>query len=191
MPPKPKITKEMIISAGFEQVKSHGADTLNVRSVAAALSCSTQPIMYHYCSVDELKNDIYAAADKFHSEYIMNISDSENEMLTIGLNYIRFAVTEPHLFRFLFQSDKFTNSGFTELLSGAGINEMLAPLCSAAQLSEDEGKEVFMSLFVTVHGLASLYANNSMKYEEETCINLLTSALYGTIGYIRQRENLK
>lgn len=188
MPPKPRITKEMIIDAGFEQVRKYGAETLNVRSVAAALDCSTQPIMYHYQSVDELKSDIYAAADDFHSGFIMNISGSDNVMLSIGLNYIRFAVVEQHLFRFLFQSDKFTNTGFAELLSGDELHAMLRPLCAQAQLSEDEGREAFMSLFVTAHGLASLYANNSMKYEEEVCTGLLISAMYGTIGYIRQRR---
>ena len=30
--------------------------------------------------------------------------DAAEPMLEIGLNYIRFAIEEPHLFRFLFQS---------------------------------------------------------------------------------------
>ncbi len=188
MPPKPRITKEMIISAGFELVKNYGIEKINVRNIASALNCSTQPIMYHYRSVDELKNDIYAAADKYHSEFIMNISDKENIMISIGLNYIRFAVGEQHLFRFLFQSDKFTNTGFTELLSGELLSGLIEPLCFEAQLSKEEGKEVFMSLFVTVHGLASLYANNSMKYEEEVCTELLVSAMFGTIGYITTKR---
>ena len=72
MPPKAKITKEMVISAGLTVVRNEGQESLNVRRVAAELNCSTQPIMYHYKTVEELKADIYAAADSFHTEYIMN-----------------------------------------------------------------------------------------------------------------------
>lgn len=56
-------------------------------------------------SFGEMKKAAYAKADGYHSEYLMNIEDPrKGVMLGIGLNYIRFAIEEPHLFRFLFQS---------------------------------------------------------------------------------------
>ncbi len=36
--------------------------------------------------------------------YLMKVDGQSNFMLGIGLNYIRFAIQEPYLFRFLFQS---------------------------------------------------------------------------------------
>ena len=105
MPPKARITKQMIIEAGLKTVRTEGADALNVRRAAAELGCSTQPVMYHYRTVSELKDDVYAAADKLHTEYIMTPDENaKNPMLSIGLRYIRFAHEEKHLFRFLFQS---------------------------------------------------------------------------------------
>ena len=46
MPPKTRITKEMIINAGFEIVRFDGVEALNARNIASKLSCSTQPVMY-------------------------------------------------------------------------------------------------------------------------------------------------
>ena len=66
MPPKARITKEMIIEAGLGIVRTEGEDALNVRRVAAELNCSTQPVMYHYKTVEELRSDVYAAADWNH-----------------------------------------------------------------------------------------------------------------------------
>ena len=106
MPPKAQITKEMIVEAGLELVRMCGAEALNVRRVAAELKCSTQPVMYHFSTVEELKDEIYSAADEFHTGYIMNVGENEDSMLAIGMRYIKFAAEEKHLFRFLFQSDK-------------------------------------------------------------------------------------
>lgn len=51
MPPKVKITKEMIIDAAFEIARSEGAENINARTVSKKLGCSTQPVMYHFKTI--------------------------------------------------------------------------------------------------------------------------------------------
>ena len=51
MPPKVKITKEMIIDAAFEIARSEGAENINARAVSKKLGCSTQPVMYHFKTI--------------------------------------------------------------------------------------------------------------------------------------------
>lgn len=102
MPPKVKITKEMIIDAAFEIARSEGAENINARTVSKKLGCSTQPVMYHFKTIEQLKKTVYVKADEYHSEYIANIQ-SENPMKDIGLNYIRFAETEKICFGFYFK----------------------------------------------------------------------------------------
>lgn len=83
-----------------------GAENINARTVSERLNCSTQPVMYHFATIEELKRAVYEKADIYHSDYLMNIKNpKKGTMLGIGMNYIRFAIEEPHLFRFLFQSD--------------------------------------------------------------------------------------
>ena len=189
MPPKARITKDMIIDAGLGVVRSEGQDSLNVRRIAAELNCSTQPIMYHYKTVDELKADIYAAADSFHTEYIMQSYDkADNQMLSIGLNYIRFAHDEKFLFRFLFQSDKFHNMSFKELLGNDDTDFLLQPLMQQTGLTKEQAKEAFETLFICAHGFASLLANNSIEYDEEHCVRLLSNTFTGIIGAIIKGE---
>ena len=104
MPPKTKVTRDMIVDAAVEVIRQNGIGSVNARVVAARLRCSTQPVMYHFATIESLKKAAYAWADRLHSEYLMQASPEEDPLLAIGLNYIRFAVKEPHLFRFLFQS---------------------------------------------------------------------------------------
>ena len=187
MPPKARITKEMIIKAGLDIVRSEGAGAVNVRKIAAKLDCSTQPIMYHCKTVDELKNELCAAADEIHTQRLMRgAAASDEPMLTIGLNYIGFAAEEKHLFRFLFQSDKLKGSSFAEMMNREELGFLLAPLRSAAGLDDAQARDVFGALFVCVHGIASLIANNSMEYDKESFTRLLTLTFRGAVGYIKK-----
>jgi AcrR family transcriptional regulator len=186
MPPKAKITKEMIIKAGLEIVRREGADSLNVRRVAAELKCSTQPVMYHYRSVGELKSDVYAAADDMHTDFIMTPDEEAgNPLLAIGMRYILFANEEKHLFRFLFQSGKFRNTGFRELVETGGPDPVIQPLCEGAGLTVEQAREAFAALFTCVHGAASLIADNDIEYDGDYYTRLLTNVFFGVIGVLK------
>ena len=102
MPPKPKITKEMIIDTAFEIARKTGAEYISARTVSKELHCSTQPVMYHFATIEKLKKAAYTKADAYHTNFLMQLDHPQGVMLGIGYNYIRFAVEEPHLFRFLF-----------------------------------------------------------------------------------------
>ena len=122
MPAKAKVTREMIVDAAFAVARETGAENINARTVSERLHCSTQPIMYHFATIEELKRTVYAKADLYHSEYLMNLrSPAQGVMLGIGMNYIRFAIEEPHLFRFLFQSDFFGGSTLLELIDAGSF----------------------------------------------------------------------
>ena len=55
MPPKAKITREMIIDAGFEVAREFGIEAVNARTVSEKLGCSTQPVMYHFKTIEDMK----------------------------------------------------------------------------------------------------------------------------------------
>ena len=73
MPPRAKITKEMVIDAAFAVARETGAETINARTVSKKLNCSTQPVMYHFATIEELKKEAYQKVDWYHTEYLMRI----------------------------------------------------------------------------------------------------------------------
>ena len=83
--------------------------------------------MYHFATIEQLKRAVYEKADIYHSEYLMNKKrHQKGAMLGIGMNYIRFAIEEPHLFRFLFQSDFFNGSTLLELIDAEELTSVLS-----------------------------------------------------------------
>ena len=73
MPAKAKVTREMIVDAAFAVARETGAETISARTVSERLHCSTQPVMYHFATIEELKRTVYAKADQYHSDYLMRI----------------------------------------------------------------------------------------------------------------------
>ena len=183
MPPKAKITKDMIVDAAFEIVRSECVENINARTVSEKLNCSTQPVMYHFATIEALKKTVYAKADRYHSEYLMHIHNPQKGvMLGIGLNYIRFAIEEPHLFRFLFQSDGFNGTTLPEMIDDAELMPVILAMQEAVGGgSIEQVKEIFLTVFLFVHGYASLIANNSLAYDEDLIEVHLERAYHGAI----------
>ena len=167
MPPKQKISKEMILDASFQIVREQGHEMINARTIAEKLKCSTQPVMYNFKTIDEIREETYKLADEYHTGFIMPKGDKGYDpLLELGLNYIRFGYEEKNLFRFLFQTNSFAGLNVAALMSDPGLGEMLSMVSSETGCTEDEAKEGFFNLFVSAHGIASLIANNAMEYEE-------------------------
>ena len=182
MPAKTKVTKEMIIDAAFAIARKEGAENINARTVSERLHCSTQPVMYHFATIEELKRTVYAKADLYHSEYLMNMKKPpKGAALGIGMNYIRFAIEEPHLFRFLFQSDFFNGSTLLELIDAEELIPVLSAMQSALGVGIEQTKKIFLNVFMFAHGYASIIANNSLKYDEELINSHLDRAYRGAI----------
>lgn len=191
MAPKAKITKEMIVEAGFEIVRTQGMDRLTARSVAEYLKCSTQPVLYYFSTVDEIKKAVYQKADEYHTNYIMNMGEEEeNPMLAIGLNYIRFAMEESRLFCLLFQSDGLAKSSMSGLLQSVEELPFMELFEEETGGSQREAQETFSTLFIFVHGYASLLANNEMAYDEDELRCKLEKVWMGAV-YAEREENVK
>ena len=163
MPKKPTTTKETMIEGAFLLIREQGQDALTVRNLASFLGCSTQPIMYQFPDTAVLKDLAYQKADEFHSAYILDGED----LLEIGLRYIRFAKEEPNLFQFLFQSGRFSGLTLEDLIRAPETAAILAAVSQEEELTMEEAVSFFEPLAALVHGYASLIANNAMKYDPE------------------------
>ena len=190
MPPKAKITKEMIVDTAFEIVRKEGADKITARRISEQLNCSTQPVLYYFSTVEDIKRTVYKKADEYHAEYIMNMeNDYGNPMLTLGMNNINFAIEERNLFRYLFQSNELSGVALLDLLESDDLLPMLKVLQKELDLPLEATREVFSTLFIFGHGYASLYANNTMIYDEPNIMKALENIFYGAV-YTAKGEQL-
>lgn len=187
MPPKARITKDMVAAAAFEAAREAGWEQINARTVSQRLNCSTQPVMYHFATIEELKKAAYRRTNEYHTEYLMNVPETrEGVMLGIGLNYIRFAVEEPNLFRFLFQSGFAAENSVLEMLDSEELTPVISAMREELNMNMEQTREVFTTLALFVHGYASLLANNSLAYDENLTAAQLKRVCKGAVLAVQE-----
>ncbi len=137
--------------------------------------------MYHFATIDSLKRAAYAAADQLHSEYLVTIPEAQDPVLGIGLNYIRFAVEEPQLFRFLFQSGYTGKNSLLEMIDSAELLPILTVMQQESGLSAERTKQVFLTVAMFAHGYASIITNNGLEFDENLITGHLESVWEGAL----------
>lgn len=185
MPPRTKFTRDMIVDAGFEVIRESGVENFNAQAISQKLGCSTQPVMYQFKKIEDIKKAVYQKADEYHTAYITNI-DGTSPLPEIGLAYIRFAATEKNLFRFLFQSNVFDGKSITDLIDAEELTPVLMIMSKKTGLSMEQTKIVFRSVFLFAHGYASMFANNTLEYDEKVISADLIRILLGTMEHLRR-----
>jgi AcrR family transcriptional regulator len=191
MPAIAKVTKEMIINAAFEIAKEMGAENINARTVSQKLGCSTQPVLYHFKTIEQVRIAAHKKASEFHINYVTNLSGKyERPMLEVGMRHIQLAIEEKNLFRFLFHSNYNTGVSLSDWLTGENFDSLFPILIKQAKVDEQQAYIIFSQIFLITHGIASLLANNTMVYDETYCINTLSNAYFGIMNLIKEERLL-
>lgn len=188
MPPKARITREMILDAAYGIARQEGTEAVNARSIAARLGCSTQPVLYQFVHVEDVRREVYRMADEYHTACLMRLPEDGDPLIALGLNYIRFAAEEKPLFRLLFQSDGMGGQGMTALMDQPELSQVLEIFRSGTGLTLAQVKRVFTALTLLVHGWASMLANNTMPYDETEIVPMLEMAFHGMIAAVQTEE---
>ena len=182
MPPKAKITKDMILHTVLDITRETGFETVNARSIAGTLQCSTRPIFTCYENMEELKKDFLDFAYEYYLQYVSSFSSSEQIIpsLLLPLSYIEFAAEETHLFKLLFMNDMDLNMAEAKDFYNEADNEKRAAAFSETIGVElERAKVIFLDLFLYTHGIAVLTAAGKIAFDrgsaEKMLMNLLSA----------------
>lgn len=184
MPPTAKITKEMILNTVLEITRENGFETVNARSIAGKLNCSTRPIFTCYKNMEELKQEFLDYAYEFYSRYVIHYSNSADvsPILVLPLSYIEFAREETHLFKLLFINDMDLKMEKAKDFYNEADNEKRAAFFSEQiGIELERGKVIFLDLFLYTHGIAVLTATKKMSLDRNSAEKMLVNVLSAVI----------
>ncbi|WP_027642851.1 TetR/AcrR family transcriptional regulator [Enterocloster clostridioformis] len=188
MPPKAKITKRMILDTVLKITRETGFDTVNARSIANKLQCSTRPIFTCYENMDELKSAFFAFAYEYYEQYVINYCDSAkvNSYLVLPLSYIEFAQKETCLFKFLFIDNMDLNMADAADFYKEVDNEKRAKIFSEETGIElEQAKVIFLDLFLYSHGIAVLTATKKIILDTDNARKMVINVLS---AFIKQEK---
>lgn len=185
MPPKPKITKDMILNAVLEITRKTGFDAVNARSIAGRLQCSTRPIFTCYENMEGLKAEFLDFAFAFYSQYVADYGKSENipPSLLLSLSYIEFAKEETNLFKLLFISDMDLDmTEARDFYKEIGNEEKAKAFSAMIGVQSERGKEIFLDLFLYTHGIAVLTATGKLSFDRHVSEKMLLNFLSASVS---------
>ena len=73
-----------------------------------------------------------------------------------------------------------------ELIDAEELSPVLSAMQESLGVGMEQTKKVFMIIFLFAHGYASIIANNSLKYDEETINSHLEQAYKGAVLAVQE-----
>ena len=164
----PRITAEMLLEAGAAITLEKGADALNVRSVAAKLNCSVQPVF---------RNFVIEYLDGTYQSFVAQYLDKSDYLFTISLAHILLARDRRNLFGVLFLSNEYGSRTVSQIISSPWNREAID--CTAVQygLTVKEAEAVYRDVRFYTFGIAEALYAGSLIAEENELRQLLRGAI--------------
>lgn len=181
MPPKQRITREMILEKSFAIFCQEGMEAVNARSVAKALCCSTQPIFSYFEGMDDLRSTIEQKARDTFAEAITS-GTREGGLQGCCAAYIRLASEQPRLFaRLMMNRDAAAGEPEAD-----GVRAQLMEAVRAQYGMDDARAQALLrELWVYVHGLAALVAAGRLSADAQDLAGRIASVCDAIAARIR------
>lgn len=159
MPRNVQITKEKILKASLDILIRDGYSTVNIKSIAKELKCSTQPIAWQFGNMDNMREALTQEAVAYANQKMMPTSTNCIEAFwQIGYAYINLAFDTPNLFRFVYmgESRDYCRGGFDSILTDRGNAVLIDKLYEYLNISREQADILFQRMIVYTHGIVSL-----------------------------------
>ena len=170
MPPRTRITRQMILDAALCITREQGSGAVNARSIAHALQCSTRPIFTCYENMQQLRHELALAGFEAYERSVEAFGRAvpTAPYLLLPLSYIEFARKEPRLFEFVFMDDmQLEMAQFDDFYREAGNGQKARAFAQALGVPEDRGRRIFLDLFLYAHAIAVLTAGGRLTLSRE------------------------
>lgn len=188
MPPKQKYTQERILNAAFDLMRRKGINAVGARPVAEELNCSTQPIFSYFKDMEDLKQALIKKAKDFYRSYVKRGLTHTIPFKGVGIEYINFAKDEPELFKLLYMSAYNTEMN-SFLYFDDNKDIILDSLMDFSGLDKANAEKLYLMIWIFTHGIAVMYATNTISFTETEISELLGNAYLGY--YIKIKSDIE
>ena len=175
MPPKPKFSKEEIVSAALEIVSEQGVTALTSRELGTKLGSSARPIFTVFNSMEEVQQEVRKAALKRFESFAEKALHYTPAFKQVGMQMILFALEEPKLYQLLFMSEIAGARSFDDIFSELGP---LADTCVEViscdyGLNSLDARMLFEHVWIHTFGIGTLCATGMCRFSVEQINEML------------------
>lgn len=188
MPAKPKYTREEVIDAAYEIARESDMSAITAREVGKRLHTSSSPIFTVFECMEQLKAEVWKkAVAEYRNRLNSALEHPENASYKqIGIETVRFAVTEPNLFRILFVRRRPNPMHGNIEMNDNGTTEFVIRIIRDSYgLSDAQATKLHNQVWFYTLGLAVSCMNGLLTLTEEQTSELLSWQFLATLNYIK------
>lgn len=175
---KATISREVILEAALKMQIRDGYASVNVKTLAAEIGCSTQPIVWHFENMEGLR----LALSEYAMEYAAKkaASNYENKLESfefLGRSYVKMALKEPNLFKFLYLGESPMGKPYNLKDVGRAKNKaMITMIAEQTGLNEEQVIRFVRNTIIYSHGIATMIATGVLKGTEKEMMEMINNA---------------
>lgn len=190
MPPKPKFSREEIITAAYNLARKKGSDAITAREVGKQLGVSSSPIFTMFRDMEELRAGVTARAKAKFDEYINEAEGYTPAFKKRGMQWVKFAQEEPMLFRLLFMCDNGSDTDFDSVLSTIpyGHESDIEIITHDYHATPEQAQELFRQMWIYTYGLCSLCAAKVCRFTDEEISLQLSEIFFGMVSALKNGD---
>jgi len=185
MPKQVQFTKEDIVNASIEVIRSMGAESLTARVICKTMGCSVAPLFRTFSNMDELIDGVREKAEDIMRSYLKDSAYYRPAFKEFGMRLIRFSKEEPNLFHYLI-----LDKGSRNIVADAIARECLKQTAIDFSLDEEQTEFIFEQIWPYSCGLAQLCCKNPEMYTEERVSRSLTNQFTSLIMLIKSGKEV-
>jgi len=180
--PHIKYPEEVIFDAAFELAKDYGMEKVTSDAVAAKLGCSKQPIYSAFKNMVDLKNAVLQRATKKYAEFLFTERPGVTMTISIALNYVRFAREYPHLFRFIFFSDRGENVAIVNHRLDENKPKVVEIIKNEHKLTDSQAEDHYIKMGIFCNGIAAMIISKTSDFSDKDILRLINEVRDGILS---------
>ena len=154
------VTKERILSASLDLVRSGGPSALTARNLCTRLGCGANAIFSSFGSIQGVRDAVREEARKLYRKRVGDGFLLNPPFKGFGIAFIWFAMDEPHLFSMIMESQAQPASYKDYIDSYVGFKaESLSAIADTFGLHGEDAETLYYQLILVAMGLASTCTN--------------------------------
>ena len=154
------VTKERILSAAIDLVRSGGPSALTARSLCTRLDCGANAIFSSFGSIQGVRDAVREEAQKLYRKRVGDGFALNPPFKGFGVAFIWFAMDEPRLFSMIMESRTQPASYKDYIDSHVGFKaESLSAIAGTFGLHGEDAETLYYQLILVAMGLASTCTN--------------------------------
>lgn len=176
---KTQISKEIILQKALEMLIRDGYSSINIKTLSKEIGCSTQPLVWHFENMEGLRKALSEYALQYaNSKMCPSAKHGVAAFEQVGTAFIHIAVSEPHLFRFLYLEGYggSPSANFDAIITDKDNAALIKRIAKDLGISEEGAGRYLQNTIIYTHGIAALAATGIIHASEKEMMQLVDRA---------------